>query len=86
MELFRNLAVHYCVFFVTAALAHAATIPAFTIEVQTAIRSNVGFVLGWEFTTTEPVVVTMLGVYDYQPNGLIDPHDVGVWTSARSRH
>ena len=38
--------------------------------------------IGWEFTISEPINVTSLGVWDEGGNGLADDHQVGIWHSS----
>ncbi len=38
-----------------------------------------GVNLGYEFTTKRAIIVTKLGAFDYQANGLADSHPVGIW-------
>jgi hypothetical protein len=38
-----------------------------------------GGTIGWQFTTSQSINVTGLGIWDYQSNGLIDSHSVGIW-------
>lgn len=38
--------------------------------------------LGWSFSVLAPIRVTSLGYWDEGGNGLVDAHDVGLWTSA----
>ena len=35
--------------------------------------------LGWEFTLTQDITVTHLGIYDYDDNNGFDRHDIGLW-------
>lgn len=37
--------------------------------------------IGWEFTLNGPVSVTSLGYWDEGANGLVNAHDVALWTS-----
>lgn len=34
---------------------------------------------GWEFETYQPLLVTELGVWDYNRDGFARPHDIGIW-------
>lgn len=36
--------------------------------------------LGWDFTTTEPIIVTQLGLFDAGLNGFAESHRIGIWT------
>jgi hypothetical protein len=40
-----------------------------------------GATIGWEFTVSDPITVTSLGVWDQSGNGLADDHQVGIWLS-----
>ena len=35
---------------------------------------------GWDFNTSAPVRVDALGWFDFGSDGLIDSHEVGIWT------
>ena len=35
--------------------------------------------LGWEFTLTQDITVTHLGIYDYDDDNGFDSHDIGLW-------
>jgi hypothetical protein len=41
-----------------------------------------GATIGWEFSISEPVTVTYLGVWDDNGDGLAENHDVGIWLSS----
>jgi hypothetical protein len=41
---------------------------------------NVDGVLGSEFTPTQNITIGKLGVFDYSSDGLVDSHQVGLWT------
>ena len=43
--------------------------------------TNDNWSLGWQFNVNTPIVVTGLGFYDDQQNGLAQSHDVGIWNS-----
>jgi hypothetical protein len=38
--------------------------------------------IGWEFSVSQEIIVTSLGYWDEGGNGLVDSHDVAIWTSA----
>jgi hypothetical protein len=38
-------------------------------------------VVGWEFTTNSAIIVTDLGFYDANADGLVESHDIGLYTS-----
>ena len=40
--------------------------------------------LGWDFTLTQGVNVTSLGIWDEGRDGLADEHEVGIWSSGGS--
>jgi len=61
-----------------------STARADTIALSFSGGSSVGSydaTLGWGFSLSAPVVVTGLGVWDYQDDGLMQSHDVTIWTS-----
>jgi hypothetical protein len=41
-----------------------------------------GATIGWEFTVSEPITVTSLGVWDESGDGFADDHQVGIWLSS----
>lgn len=38
-------------------------------------------VYGWKFTVTSPISVEALGLWDEGPDGLVDSHQIGLWSS-----
>ena len=36
---------------------------------------------GWSFTTNNPIAIERLGVFDYNGDGLREPHQVAIWDS-----
>lgn len=44
--------------------------------------SVANFVHGWQFTTNSDISVTALGFFDDGQNGLVDAHDVGIFSAA----
>ncbi len=38
-----------------------------------------GATIGWEFTVSEPIVVTHLGLFDYALEGLVSEHSIGIY-------
>ena len=56
--------------------------PAFTIDNTTGpTLGNPPFTLGWQFTTSQAIEVTDLGMFDDSQDGLVDSHQVGIWDS-----
>lgn len=39
---------------------------------------------GWRFSLSEPVLVTMLGMYDTGSDGLVESHNVAIWDDSGS--
>ncbi len=64
----------------TAPRAHAQTtaITGITIAPGGA-RLSGDFTIGFEFTTTTSLLVSSLGVYDHDQDGLAGSHQVGIW-------
>jgi hypothetical protein len=60
----------------------AAPIPAISITGGTVRDHTVGLSLGYEFTLTQDVGVTALGVYDPGNNGLITDHAVAIYRTS----
>jgi hypothetical protein len=42
---------------------------------------NPPFTLGWEFTVTQDMLATGLGLFDDSQNGLVESHDMGIFSS-----
>ena len=38
-----------------------------------------GSMHGWQFSVTDPIEVTHLGLYDEFQNGFLQPHPIGIW-------
>jgi PEP-CTERM motif len=48
-------------------------------------KDGVERVIGWEFTVgNSAILLTELGVFDFNTDGLVDSHQVGVWTTDKS--
>ena len=63
----------------------ANSIPAVTFTQLTGENlANGPFTLGWQFTVSQTIAVTSLGVFDSSQDGLAASHDVGIWNSAGS--
>src|SRR5437867_2623857 len=43
--------------------------------------SNPPFTLGWKFTVNTAITVTWLDLFDDNQNGLVESHQVGIWTT-----
>jgi hypothetical protein len=66
-----------------AGAAHATGTPALSTPTNSAgTLSNPPFTLGWEFQANAPVVVSELGVFDSDQDGLTDSYAVGLWNSS----
>jgi PEP-CTERM motif len=72
-----------------AALATLVATPALASPIAAAsTTSTTGAIVftfsatvGWEFTLSDYIRVTSLGVFDSSQDGLVDSHDVGIWSS-----
>src|SRR5690606_1244930 len=65
-----------------ASLANAGSIPAVTVsggDTRVGHSQNGSHTMGWAFSTNDDVMVTMLGWYDHEQDGLIEPHKVGIF-------
>jgi hypothetical protein len=63
----------------TAAVAQAGTLGLdVTSDTQT---FNVGVFrnVGWQFSVNSPITVDGLGIFDFDPAGLVESHQVGLW-------
>ena len=76
----RSLCVVVC-FAAMAVPASAATITA-ADYVGGGTQGTFGLATGWAFTPTTDLLVTALGIYDLESDGLADRHEVGIFTSA----
>ena len=61
--------------------AQAAT--ALSIRFPTVFDKLNPSTVGWEFTVNTPVFVTALGVYDSIGDGLVNSHQVAIWTTGQ---
>ena len=69
-----------------AGLTQVKAGPAVTFDDTTApdVLGNPPFTLGWQFTTTQAIAVTALGMFDSDENGLVDSYPVGIWSGTGS--
>jgi len=61
---------------------NAANIPAVTVsggDTRVGHSQNGSHTMGWAFSTNDDVMVTMLGWYDHEQDGLIESHKVGIF-------
>ena len=85
MKLYRSLLAIVCVVGVMStgverAKAALPGVPAIGYTTYTEGSFGGGDVtLGWEFTVTQPVGITGLGYYDYNSDGLVSSHEVGIF-------
>jgi PEP-CTERM motif len=64
------------------AMAQADAGPAYFMDDTTGLGINNGqFTVGSQFTTSGPVSVDGLGVFDDSQNGLVDSYPIGIWDS-----
>ena len=66
-----------------AEFAVTVTVPELLATVMPSYEGNPTYwTFGWRFTTNTNMTVTSLGLYDWGevPDGLINPHDIGLWT------
>lgn len=73
--------------FIAAALCAAVPASALTgvtFTKDTGGEGNSSLMRGWIFDLSGPVSVTSLGWYDSSEDGLVDSHQVGIWTSGGS--
>jgi len=70
-----------------AEVVKAEVLPAAAIAFDTYSQGSnpqVGYTIGWDFTTTRPIYVTALGYYDYAADGFGASHDVGIFNLSGS--
>lgn len=60
--------------------AFAAAVSFTAADVTGNYSSDHNRVVGWEFTTNSAIIVTELGFYDANADGLVESHDVGLYT------
>jgi hypothetical protein len=58
-----------------------AQVPGVTITTPGPITDNSAWNLGYSFMVTSPTSVLGLGVWDYEGDGLLNRHEVGLWDS-----
>lgn len=46
-------------------------------------QDSIDRVIGWEFTTNTDLLVTRLGAFDFNQDGLATSHQIGIWTPAQ---
>lgn len=81
MSLFRKLLGVAILGLMLSNLANA--VPAITMpELTTSGSASQNSVQGWEFSTNVAILVTHLGVFDSDQDGLLSAHDVGIFSSA----
>lgn len=69
------------VMFGTATTAHA--VPGFVISNSTGqTLANPPYTVGWQFSTTGPITVTKLGLFDDAQDGFAERHELGLWDSS----
>lgn len=64
------------------ALAQAPAVTSFTGGSQFSSFNSDGDTVGWFFTVNDPIVVTDLGFWDADQDGLDGRHEVGIWDTA----
>jgi hypothetical protein len=71
--------------FAFAAVLGTGTAAASTIALQWSGSGSVGGseqTRGWAFTTDKAINIASLGWFDYEDNGLVDSHQVGIWDAS----
>ena len=71
---------------VAASIASAGTLTAIdaidSIEFPQLIASPSDRIFGWEFSPQAEIAITEIGWLDVDGDGLVDSHEIGIWTSA----
>jgi hypothetical protein len=68
---------------VLGVVGQARATPAYTLDNTTGSGlGNPPFTLGSEFSTSVPIIVTGLGVFDDSQDGLVDSYPVGIWNGS----
>jgi len=65
----------------------AAAVPTLAVNIDNTgagAASGPDVMIGWRFSTANPISVSELGFWDDQANGLGEPHQIGIWTTAGS--
>lgn len=60
-------------------------VPAVSVTANTVTgtsSNNQSQTIGWSFRPTTDITITALGLLDIGADGLVDPHEVGVWQSS----
>lgn len=71
--------------FAFAAVLGTGTAAASTIALQWSGSGSVGGseqTRGWAFTSDKAINIASLGWFDYEGNGLVDSHQVGIWDAS----
>ncbi|MGL4512431.1 MAG: DUF4082 domain-containing protein [Lacipirellulaceae bacterium] len=66
----------------TAPVAHAVDVPAFSIAGDNKVFIDPNVTTGFRFTALQTVSVTALGFHDDQLNGLVSSHDVALYNTS----
>ena len=61
---------------------HATPIPAVSITGSGDSFNNQTQTQGWEFSPTVGIQVVSLGLFDGETDGLVDPHEIGLWNTS----
>ena len=62
--------------------AHGDTIAVTFSSTPTSFRPNGDQTRGWEFSTSMPINVTALGLWDFNGDGFANAHQVGIWNTS----
>ena len=66
----------------TAAVSSATTIALDVVSNTQEFATGVFHNVGWEFSVNTPIVVDALGIFDVNPAGLSESHQVGLWNAS----
>lgn len=81
-HLFSRCALALTLLLATSAVSNASTLALdVTSDTQT-FAPGVFTNIGWQFSVSAPIVVDGLGLFDVNPAGLTETHQVGLWTIA----
>ena len=83
LKRFIPLVAGFVVMTLGAASAHASTL-AIDFTGGVAATPVATQTLGWEFTLTQSLTVTHLGIFDIDADGLAERHQVAIWDTAQS--
>ena len=66
----------------TLPVLNAAPALNFTLNGAHLEDQSVTGTIGWQFTVNQAITITHLGLFDLGQNGLVESHNIGIWSIA----